>query len=154
MVRSRRNWFSPRWLVTLQAWPVVIWLRRSTVRCFQATLSSKEQPHDIEGRFLKVDLRFTVVHHARRHWVISLGGTDCSLGLKVSKLHETVPLVQLLAINGVLTVFLSAAHHLDVCRGDGAINESSACESRRDNDSSDVVAGACLWKLWCGRGLC
>ena len=34
-----------------------------------------------------------------------------------NKWHETVPLIQLLAINGVLTVFLSAAHHLNLAVG-------------------------------------
>lgn len=34
-----------------------------------------------------------------------------------NKWHDTVPLIQLLAINGVLTVFLSAAHHLNLAVG-------------------------------------
>ena len=34
-----------------------------------------------------------------------------------NKWHETVPLIQILAINGVLTVFLSTAHHLNLAVG-------------------------------------
>ena len=34
-----------------------------------------------------------------------------------NKWIQTVPLIQLLAINGVLTVFLSAAHHLNLAVG-------------------------------------
>jgi O-antigen/teichoic acid export membrane protein len=34
-----------------------------------------------------------------------------------NKWSQTVPLIQLLAINGVLTVFLSAAHHLNLAVG-------------------------------------
>ena len=55
-------------------------IRRSTVQCFQATLSLKGTPRGC-GKGSYGHFYFTVDYPARWHWVMPLGGTDCSLNL-------------------------------------------------------------------------
>ena len=70
----------------------------------------------LRGKFLKVTSILLL-------FIMPAGTGLCLLAEPIvllvlgNKWHETVPLVQLLAINGVLTVFLSAAHHLNLAVG-------------------------------------
>jgi len=70
----------------------------------------------LRGKFLKVTSILLL-------FIMPAGTGLCLLAEPIvllvlgNKWHETLPLVQLLAINGVLTVFLSAAHHLNLAVG-------------------------------------